>query len=203
MKIPQNNLPLAKKPLLEDEKMFEFIFKVYFPRLLAFARKFVAGRSEAEDIIQEIFLKVWMRRKEIEEDTLQSYLFTLVRNACLNQIKHQKIVDNHRVDSEDSAKEEIPYYADFFSDPYHQTIFNEMQNEIETVVQNLPEQTRKIFQLSRFKGMKNSEIAKMMNISIRTVEKHNTRALQRLKTHLSTHYLYAIAVLYLIKELNN
>ncbi len=203
MKQHQNNIPFAKKPLFDDEKMFEFIFKAYFLRLMAFARKFIANRSEAEDIIQEIFLKVWTRRKEIEEDTFQSYLFTLVRNACLNHIKHQQIVDSHRIELEDSAKEEALYYADFFSDPYHQTVFNEMQNEIETVMQHLPEQTRKIFQLSRVEGMKNTEIAKILNISIRTVEKHNTRALQRLKTHLSVHYLYAIIVLDLIKELNN
>ncbi|MGV8139654.1 MAG: RNA polymerase sigma-70 factor [Mangrovibacterium sp.] len=203
MKRYQNNIPLAKKPLFDDEKMFEFIFKAYFLRLMAFAGKFIANRSDAEDIIQEIFLKVWTRRKEIEEDTFQSYLFTLVRNACLNHIKHQHIVDNHRVESEDSAKEEVLYYVDFFSDPYHQTVFNEMQNEIETVIQHLPEQTRKIFQLSRIEGMKNTEIAKMLDISIRTVEKHNTRALQKLKTHLSVHYLYALTVLDLIKELNS
>jgi RNA polymerase sigma-70 factor (ECF subfamily) len=104
---------------------------------------------------------------------------------------------------EDTSREEILYYADFFSDPFHQTVFNELQDEIEKAIQQLPEQTSRVFRLSRFEGMKNSEIAKILNVSIRTVEKHNIRALHKLKAHLSSHYLYAIAVLDLIKELKS
>ena len=193
----------SKRTLFNDERMFEFVFKAYFPRLMAFTKKFISDKSAAEDIIQEVFLKVWIKRDEIEEETFRPYLFTLIRNACLNHIKHQKIVEKHHFDLVDSAKQETLYYADFFSDPFHQTIFNEVQKEIGTVMQNLPEQTRRVFHLSRFKGMKNQEIAKKLNISVRTVEKHNTKALQKLKAHLSEHYLYAIAVLDLIKELNN
>ena len=193
----------SNKLLFDDEKMFEFIFKAYFPRLMAFANKFIPNRDEAEDIIQGVFLKVWEKRREIEEDTFQSYLFTLVRNACLNHLKHQQIVDSNSYNLEDITKTESLYYADFFSDPFHQTILNEIQNEIERVIETLPEQTQKVFRLSRFKGMKNSEIAKMLNISIRTIEKHNTRALQKLKVHLSHHYLYAIVVIDLLKILGN
>lgn len=202
MDMQRNNKDDVNKTLFDDEKMFEFIFKAYFPRLIAFAKKFIPDKDVVEDIIQEVFLKVWVKRKEIEADTFQSYLFTLVRNACLNHIKHQKIVDNHQIEMEVTSKEERLYYADFFSDPFHQTIFNEIQNEIEKVMLELPDQTRKVFRLSRFEGMKNSEIAKMLNVSVRTVEKHNTRALEKLKAHLSVHYLYVIAILELIKEIN-
>ncbi len=202
MELSQKNKQAANKPLFDDVKMFEFIFKAYFPRLMAFAGKFIEDRSVAEDIIQDIFLKVWLNRKTIEEETFQSYLFTLVRNACINHITHKQIADKYNTDIQDLAKEEGLYYADFFSDPFHQTVFNEVQREIETVIQGLPEQTRKIFRLSRFEGMKNSEIAAMLNISVRTVEKHNTKALQKLKACLSAHFLYVIVVLDLIKELN-
>jgi RNA polymerase sigma-70 factor (ECF subfamily) len=199
----RNNKNKQNKRLLDDEKMFEFIFKAYFPRLMAFAKKFIHDKNAAEDIIQEVFLKVWVKRKEIEEETFQSYIFTLVRNACLNHIKHQQIVNSHQIEMEDTSREEILYYADFFSDPFHQTVFNELQDEIEKAIQQLPEQTSRVFRLSRFEGMKNSEIAKILNVSIRTVEKHNIRALHKLKAHLSSHYLYAIAVLDLIKELKS
>ena len=195
------NSKSSSKALFDDEKMFEFIFKAYFPRLKAFARKFIPEEDTAEDIIQEVFMKIWVKRKEIMEDTFQTYLFTLVRNACLNYVKHRQIVDSHQAKMLDTSKAESLFYADFFSDPYHKTIFNEIQGEIEKAMQELPEQTRKIFQLSRFEGLKNSEIAKILHISLRTVEKHNTRALERLKAHLSVHYFYAIAVLDLIKEL--
>jgi len=202
MELLRNSKHTANKPLFDDEKMFEFIFKAYSPRLMAFARKFVEDGSVAEDIIQDVFLKVWINRKTIEEETFQSYLFTLVRNACMNHIKHKRIADNYSINIQDAVKEEGLYYADFFSDPFHQTIFNEINQEIETVIEGLPDQTRKIFRLSRFEGMKNSEIAKLLHISIRTVEKHNTRALQKLKIHLSAHFLYVVVVLDLFKEFN-
>ena len=197
----RNNKKGQGKSLFDNEKMFEFIFKAYFPRLMAYARKFITDKTAAEDIVQEAFLKVWVKRKEIAEDTFQSYLFTLVRNACLNHIKHRQIVESHQAEIADTSKEERLYYADFFSDPFHQTIFNEIQDGIEKVIRELPEQTRKVFHLSRFKGMKNSEIAEMLNVSVRTVEKHNTRALEKLKTHLSIHSLYIVAVLDLIHQI--
>ena len=185
----------------DDEKMFEFAFKAYFPRVMAFTMKFISDKGIAEDIVQEVFLKLWIKRKEVKEETFQSYLFTFVRNACLNHIKHQKIVEEYQSELKDTVKEEGLYYADFFSDPLQQAIYNETKNEIETFIGELPEQTRKIFQLSRFEGLKNIEIAKKMNISLRTVEKHNTKALQKLKVRFAVHSLYAIALLDILKEL--
>lgn len=201
MEILRNTGQAANRPFFDDVKMFEFIFKAYFPRLLAYARKFIEDREIAEDIIQEVFLKVWEKRKEIEEETFHSYLFTLVRNACLNHIKHQKIAVKYRVNLEEMTKEEGLYYADFFSDPLHQTIFNEVQSEIERIISDLPDQTRRIFRLSRFDGFKNKEIANLLEISLRTVEKHNTIALRKIKAGLSSHYLFAVVVLDILKEL--
>jgi RNA polymerase sigma-70 factor (family 1) len=193
----------SKKNLLfDDRRIFEFIFRAYFPRLMAFATKFVPDRTEAEDIVQEAFLKIWDKRKEIKEDTCQAYLFTLVRNACLNHIKHQKIANNYKLEIEGKIKGEELYYADFFSDPHHQTVLNEIRREIESVMNELPEQTRRVFHLSRFKGLKNTEIATKLNITLRTVEKHNTKALQKLKQHFSSNYLLAIAAIHLLKELS-
>lgn len=199
--IKENGHSEKNKFLFGDERMFEFVFKAYFPRLMAFAIKFIPDRVEAEDIIQEAFLKIWKEREKIEEDTFRSYVFTLVRNACLNHIKHQRIVNSYNAELEDKIKGEELYYADFFSDPYHQTVFNEMESEIKVVLNNLPEQTRRVFHLSRFNGLKNSEIAQKLNITLRTVEKHNTKALQKLKEHFTSNYLLALVVIEMIKEL--
>ncbi len=192
-----------KNNFLHTEKEFEFVFRAYSPRLKAFIRKFIQDDDIAEDIIQDTFVKIWTRRNEIEESTFQSYLFTLVRNACLDFLKHQKIADIHSTEMKCSALQEAPYYADFFSDPYHQTLYNEVQREIDTVINNLPEQTRKIFRMSHFDGLKNAEIANLLNISVRSIEKHNKKALELLKSHLASRYLLALAVLDLIKDLKN
>ena len=187
--------------LFDDERMFEFIFKAYFPRLMAFVIKFISDKDEAEDVIQETFLKIWIKRKEIKEDTFHSYLFTMVRNVCLNHIKHRKIVSSYKLELEDKIRGEELYYADFFSDPFHQTVFNELKGQIETVMSNFPEQTRNVFYLSRFKGLKNTEISEKLNITLRTVEKHNTKALQKLKEHFPSNYILAITVICLIDRL--
>ena len=194
---------MIERCFFDDEKMFEFIFRAYSPRLKGFIRKFIQDDDIGEDIIQDVFVKIWIRRKEIEESTLQSYLFTLVRNACLDHLKHRKIADIHSAEIKCSALQEVPYYADFFSDPYHQTLYNEVQKEIDIVINNLPEQTRKIFRMSRFEGLKNAEIATILNISVRSIEKHNRKALDLLKTHLTSRYLIALAVLDLMKDLKN
>lgn len=201
MEIPQDPRLTDNGAIFDDEKMFETVFKAYFHRLTAFARKFITDKTITEDIIQDVFYKVWINRKEIREENFQAYLFTLVRNACLNHIRHQKIVEDYRALLEDTAKEEGLYYADFYSDPFHQTIFKEVQQEIDKAMQSLPEQTRKVFQLSRYEGLKNSEIAERLNITLRTVEKHNTKALQKIKTHLSSQYLLALLVLDFVKEM--
>ncbi|SHE73114.1 RNA polymerase sigma-70 factor, ECF subfamily [Mariniphaga anaerophila] len=192
---------IENKLLFDDEKMFEFVFKAYFPRLMAFAGKFIADKTEVEDIIQEAFLKIWEKRNEIKADTFQSYLFTLVRNSCINHIKHQKIVNGHSIETWKTTKGEMLYYADFFDDPHSLTIYNEIQKEIETVMNQLPEQTRKVFQLSRFDGLKNKEIAEKLNITLRTVEKHNTKALRQFKTHFASAYLLVVTLFSLMKGL--
>ncbi len=193
-----NSGHLKDNLLLDDERTFEFVFKAYFPRLMAFIIKFIPDKVEAEDVIQDAFLKLWLKRKEIKEDTFHSYLFTMVRNVCLNHIKHQKVTSNYKLTLERRIKGEELYYADFFSDPFHQTIFNELRGVIEGIMNNFPEQTKNVFYLSRFKGMKNTEIAARLNITLRTVEKHNTKALQLLKDHFPSNYALCVAVIYLV-----
>jgi RNA polymerase sigma-70 factor (ECF subfamily) len=179
-------------PSLAEEKVFELIFKAYYPRLKAFSTKFIADPAVVEDVIQEVFLKIWENKENIRTETFRSYVFTMVRNACLNHLKHEKIVSNYAQAEEDSANHERLYYADFFSDPHHQTIYNELRREIDKVMGTLPEQTQTVFELSRFRGMKNHEIAQKLGITTRTVEKHITRALTKLRAHFPETYLIVL-----------
>ncbi len=187
---------------LKEEKMFELVFKAYFPRLKAFSRKFVSDPIAAEDLIQEVFLKLWENRDSIRSETFHSYLFTMVRNSCLNYLKHEKIVNNIFSDNDISNKEEGLYYADFFSDPHHQTIYKDLKTEVDKLMGAMPEQTKTVFELSRFKGFKNQEIADKLGITVRTVEKHITRALNTFKIHFPENYLLVLAIIELGKDFN-
>lgn len=187
---------------LKEEKMFELVFKAYFPRLKAFSLKFISDQVAADDLVQEVFLKIWENKDHIQSETFHSYVFTMVRNACLNYLKHKKIVNNVFSGNENTYKEEGLYYADFFSDPHHQTIYNELRLEVERVMETFPEQTRTVFELSRFKGLKNHEIAEKLGITTRTVEKHITRALHKFKSHFPESYVLLFALIELLHEIN-
>lgn len=189
------DIKMLNKNSLNEEKVFELVFKAYFPRLKAFSLKFVSKVEVAEDIIQEVFVKLWENKDTIRDETFHSYLFTMVRNACLNYLKHEKIVNNHLQKTEDSGKEEALYYADFFSDPHHQTIYNELVQEINRLKETLPQQTQVIFELSRFKGLNNNEIAEQLGITTRTVEKHITRALHIFKVHFAQNYIWVLIII--------
>lgn len=93
---------------------FEFLFKSYYPRLRGYAIRFIEDEETVRDIIQECFLRFWERREMLSAFSLTSLLFSMVRNGCLNYLKHRSIVEKYRV--EYLAKvdgEERLYYADF------------------------------------------------------------------------------------------
>ena len=186
----------------DEEKMFELVFKAYFPRLKAFSLKFISDSEVAEDIIQDVFTKIWENKSTIRKETFHAYIFTMVRNACLNYLKHEKIVCNHLRKTEDTSKEEGLYYADFYSDPHHQTIYNELLCEINRLKETLPQQTQIVFELSRFKGLKNHEIAEQLGITTRTVEKHITRALEIFKIHFAQNYIWTLALIEILHKIN-
>ena len=156
------------------------------------------------DIIQECFLRFWERREMLSAFSLTSLLFSMVRNGCLNYLKHRSIVEKYRV--EYLAKvdgEERLYYADFMQDAEHKLLYKELQEQIALVLNQLPDRSREIFLLSRFRGLKNREIAEKLQISTTAVEKHIARALQYFSRHFSERYpvdLYIVILAWLMME---
>lgn len=174
------------KGLFSEEKVFELAFKTYFPRLKSFAIRFVGDQDAAEDIVQNTFMNIWIKREDMDSRSIKSYLFTSVRNACLNHLKRQQMLDARQIiiDADLSCAESL-YYADFLDNPMDKTIYEELQKQVDQSIAQLPEQTRRIFSLSRLDGLKNIEIAEQLCVSTRTVEKHNSRALAQLRTSLA------------------
>ena len=133
---------------------FEFLFKSYYPRLRGYAIRFIEDEETVRDIIQECFLRFWERREMLSAVSLTSLLFSMVRNGCLNYLKHRSIVEKYRV--EYLAKldgEERLYYADFMQDAEHKLLYNELQEQIALVLNQLPDRSREIFFVKSFKGI--------------------------------------------------
>jgi RNA polymerase sigma-70 factor (ECF subfamily) len=135
--------------------------------------------------VNETFIKLWETKSDLRSDTnLEAYLITIARNKSFNFLKHKKIILQYQeVKTANSA--ELNLLEQIFTDNIYSGLDYELlKNKINTAINNLPEQCRKVFQLSRFRKKKYSEIAAILNISPKTVEAHISLALRKLKEEL-------------------
>lgn len=165
---------------------YEYLFATYYPRLRNYASHFILDVDDIEDIIQDCFVNLWNRRAMITGISLSSMLFTMVRNGCLNFLKHKAIANGYRMEGIKEANgSEALYNFDFLGSADEELLYHELQRQIDDALQQLPERTRQVFRLSRFEGLKNREIAEQLGISVKVVEKHITKALSLLRKEIS------------------
>ena len=123
-----------------NEADFECFFRRYYPRLVNYAARFVAGHETARDLVQDSFARLWERRCELRELDLASLLFTMVRNACLNYLKHNGVVARHELEYTARMRgEERIYSYDFLSDAEQPCLYEELQREVQKAVDALPD----------------------------------------------------------------
>ena len=178
--------------ILSDEKAFERFFKENYAMYCRFANGFTNDSDDAEEIVQNTFVKLWENRKSLVLGAQpKAYLFTMIRNACLNQLKHISIREEYKLHNEterNSPQEEL------------NTEDQNLHDKIQQAIQNMPPQRRKIFEMSRLEGLKYREIAAHLNISIKTVENHMGSAMKDLRVEFKD-YLHIAFVLYLVEGL--
>ncbi|MEI6678122.1 MAG: RNA polymerase sigma-70 factor [Mariniphaga sp.] len=168
-----------------DQSAFELLFSIYFARLNDFAKNVVRDGMISQDIVQEVFIKVWETRLEIESINLEAFLFLLVRNRCIDYIKHLKVVNNRMQNIQILSKYEELYRIDFIGNEPYVLIEEELKIKIEKTIHSLPERCREVFILSRMDGLKNREIADKLEINVKNVERHLSRALQSFRKNFS------------------
>jgi RNA polymerase sigma-70 factor, ECF subfamily len=171
-----------------DITVFEMIFRNYYQPLCNYAYTFLQDKEDAEEIVQSTFLLVWEKRDALAIRTsVKPYLYAMVRNACLNVLKHQKVKQRF-------AGEEIAMADRSHDDVSQHVASNELELRIKVAMNELPEQCRMVFKLSRFEELKYAEIAEQLNISVKTVENHMGKALKIMREQLKD-YLPLILVL--------
>lgn len=159
--------------------MIETCFREHYARLCYFAAKFTGDRLAAEDVVQDAFLKLWNHTGAFEDMEARSFLYTTVRNACLNLIRHGKVEQKFAATVSDAPPEEQQLGLDLL-------IRAEVLGQIHQAVEMLPEGCRKVLKLAYFESLKNEEIAQQLGISVNTVKTQKARALQLLRLRLTT-----------------
>ncbi|MDO8928580.1 MAG: RNA polymerase sigma-70 factor, partial [Bacteroidota bacterium] len=161
-----------------DQTAFELLFHFYYPGLVMYAVQFTTDRMEAEEIVQDFFVRFWQRHQQIiPSDSLKSYLFLSVKNGSLNFLKHKKIEEKYIRSMTELSNNHLVYDPDLY-------IASELQEKIKKAIDLLPEKCREIFIMSRMRGLKNEEIAAELNLSKRTVETQISKALKVLRVEL-------------------
>jgi len=162
-----------------DKIIFDYIFNYYYSGLCAYSLKYISDKETVEDIVQDFFVSLWVKRNHLNINTsLKSYLFVSVKNRCLDYLKHHKVREKFNLLSLNESEESGD------SGNYNMYIELELRVALDTALEKLPPRCREIFELSRFRGFKNQEIAEKLNISRRTVELQISLALKTLRVEL-------------------
>jgi len=180
-----------------DQKAFKLLFSIFFARLNDFAKKVIKDDMVSQDIVQDTFMKLWENRKQIESVNLEAFLFRSVRNRCLDNIKHLKVINNRMHEITLSTKYEELYRIDFIGDEPYVLIEKELEQKIEKTIRDLPERCQSVFILSRVNGLKNREIAEELHISIKNVERHLNRATLSFRKNFANGLPVSLVVLFL------
>ena len=161
-----------------NEKAFEQVFKTHYKRLHAYAFTMLKDEAAAEEMVQNVFYKIWERTGQLNiSGSVTAYLYRAVHNESLNYLKHLKVRAAHQ--------SETTWQMKGLTDQASKRILlKELESKLHTALNELPEQCRLIFQLSRFEELRYREIAEKLDISVKTVENQMGKALKLLRMKL-------------------
>ena len=162
-----------------DKVVFDYVFNYYYSSLCAFSMQYIDNRNSVEDLVQDFFIYLWVESPRLKiKSSLKSYLFTAIKNRCLDYQRHHKIIEKYRTYLLFSSDKEDDSTEQFFAE-------SELRQAIQTSLTKLPPRCREIFKLSRLNGLSNQEIAEKLDLSKRTVELQISNSLKILRKELA------------------
>ncbi len=174
-----------------DKSALDELFGYYYTRLYHFSKSILKIENDIDDILQEVFVKIWLNRLKIgNPETFNAYIFTITKNELLNLI---------RANIRDQAFRDQLFLRSVAEEYQQQSQleFDEIKAGIDKIVANLPEKRQQVFVLSRTEGLSNSEIALQLNISEKTVEDHITHAIKQIKNSMKEMGVISLLYCYL------
>lgn len=161
---------------------FEMLYHRYKKKIFYFSLRYLKDREEAEDLVQQIFINIWEHRKSLENAlSIKSYIYKSTVNRIYNILKKRAIRTRY-------AEYELQKPDQHANQTIDQIFFHDLEKTIDEIVITLPSRQQKIFHLSRFEKFSHEEIAKKLDISIRTVENQIYRAIKIIRAGLREKY---------------
>ena len=190
-----SNIPQLPDLDIYDEGAFERMFKTHFKALHSYAHVMLRDEEQAEEVVQQVFLKLWERREQLSvQVSIKAYLYKSVHNECLNYFQRNKT--KTRFEDHAVYVSTLDSQSETASDKVE---LKELQAKIHESLNDLPQQCRIIFHMSRFEDMKYREIADRLGLSVKTVENQMGKALKIMRSKLSDFLpLVLLGVLYRI-----
>jgi len=168
---------------------FRNLFDEYYPRLVLYAFEIIGDKCQAEDVVQEAFVKYWKNKGNVatQPTTIKNYLYATVRNASFNILRHEKVKQRFcQQQVTEEAEEQNALYT---------LIQSEVIAALAKAIHSLPEGCQRISCLSFLEGMKNEEVANHLGVSINTVKTQKRRAIQLLRMRMNPEMLTILLVL--------
>ena len=182
---------LISQDLIEEltegnQEAFRTVFKAAYPQVRAFSKGFTKNDADADDIAQQVFIKLWTKRAILAKvRNFETYLYTITKNTVLNHMASQKafmvdISDVRNLSTENTS-------------PLEQIEASDLQLLIDMTVENMPPQRQAVYKLSRVEGLSNDQIAEKLGLQKKTVENHLNLALGEIRKVLKMFILLLLA----------
>jgi len=172
-----------------DSVQYKNVFDLHYEALYGYACSILMAETYADDIVQNVFIGLWQNRDTVKPETVKAYLYTSVRNGCLNHLKHKRVQADH---------EKSTLINGAGNNNSITTEQKELHEKIQYLLNQLPEKCATVFYMCRQLDMSYREVAEALGISVKTVENQMSKALKFLRGGLAA-YLISLALLFILK----
>lgn len=198
---PVENIQLNMRLKEGNPSAFEELFKKTFPRMLGYCKLFIHDQAQANDLVQECFVKLWEKRTTIKStQSIESLLFVMLRNKCLNYLRDQKLHDfEGNIELLKENELQHLYQLDFIGKE-EKTLEESLIEAIHVSVDKLPEKRKLVFIKAKIEGKKNKDVADELGISLKAVEKHLHQAKEQIRTEVLEKFpLLSILIAFILR----
>jgi RNA polymerase sigma-70 factor (family 1) len=169
----------------DDTVAYKELFLLYHKRLLNFSMTITHSKESAEEVVSDVFMKIWSNRKTLPTiENFHLYIYIVTKNLSINRLLKEKKENTFSLDDVEIDIKNI------YADPEELMITAEMQKRIQAAIQALPPKCQLIFKLIREDGLKYKEVAELLNLSVKTVENQMTIALKKISESIRFHLVH-------------